>query len=342
MKSIKKVGKTPIIQDEPLPFCNEGDIVIKMEACGICGSDLLNISGLSCKPSTKIGHEVAGSIIKVSKNQKHFQVGDRVFVHHHASCDECYLCRANCQTMCDKFTDSLEPCGMAEEFVVPEWNVRKGCLFKIPDSISFEEAAMIEPLGCCIRAWKKILQNRRSLAIFGAGPIGILHASLAKLRNIDKIFCIDINDFRLSFCQQRNIGFAINFSDTNLEEKIIGCTNNYGVDIAIIATSDMTTIDTALKIVRKGGIVLLMGEPMVGSVRDIDLTVVYNKEISIITSYAASNEDIKDALNLIVAGDIKINQLITHKFPFDESIKALQFANSRNGSLKVMITSNNS
>jgi L-iditol 2-dehydrogenase len=337
MKSVKKNEKEVIIHDCETPYCGDGDIIIKMGACGICGSDLSNILGNSCKPTTKIGHEVAGTIIRIGKNVRNFKIGDRVFVHHHASCGDCYFCKANNPTLCDKFVDSIEPCGMAEEFLLPEWNINKGCLFKIPDSISFEEAAMVEPLGCCIRAWKKLPQNQQSIMIFGAGTIGMIHALLAKYYGFKTVFCIDVVDFRLEFAQNIGMG-VVNFSDSKLEEKILKKTNYNGTDIAVIATSDMSTIDKALNLVRKGGIILLMGEPSFDSKCNIDKSKIYEKEVSLLTSYASTNNDINEALDLVTTGSIDVRQLITHRFSFDESTKAIEMANSRQGCLKVIIS----
>jgi len=317
---------------------SDGDVLIKMKACGICRSDLENISGKSCKPTNKLGHEVSGQIIKVGKNVKDFAVGDRVFVHHHSSCNECHFCMHGNQTMCDKYVNSLQPCGMSEEFLVPERIVNQGCIFKIPTYLSFEEAALIEPLGCCIRAWNKLrlLQNG-SLVIFGMGPIGSMHAMIAKTKGIKTIFCIDMNPFRLEFCKKANLGNPLKTNDPNIYEKILAQTENRGADLVIIATSQMSVLNKAVDIVRKGGTILLFGEPNKNSKLEIELSKIYSKEISIIPSYAATNENIMVALEMIKKKTVNVKQLITHKFSINVGCDALNFASTTENAMKIIL-----
>ena len=157
-----------------------GDILVKMRACGICGSDVEKVFGKYGQPSMRLGHEPAGIITQVGSEISNFSVGDRVFTHHHVACysDDCHECSHGNETMCKRYYESnLEPCGLADEYVVPEWNVKHGGVLNIPDSMSFEEAAMIEPLACCIRAWNKFKHHKNdSVAILGVGPAGIIHA----------------------------------------------------------------------------------------------------------------------------------------------------------------------
>lgn len=340
MKSVQIINSSIFLGDVSIPSCEEGDIILRLGACGICGSDIANIFGNSCKPSTKIGHEISGTIIKIGFGVNGFHIGDRVFVHHHASCNECYLCRKGNETMCEKFTDSLHPNGLSEIFLLPSWNVKKGCLFKIPDLMSFEEASLIEPLSCCVRAWKKIPKNITSIAIFGLGTIGILHALLAKIQNVEKIFGMDMNEFRVDFCRMRGIGKTFRIND-NYFKNIISETNGLGIDLIIIAAPDMSTINEAIKIVRKGGSILIMGEPKKLDNINIDFSIIYAKEISIFTSYAASNNDVHDALKLIISKSIYVAQLITHRFSLDECEKAIDIARQKHDSIKIVIVNTN-
>lgn len=178
----------------PNLVCDEGEIIVKVMTCGICGSDLANIFSQSCKPSQKLGHEISGIISEISLNIKNFKVGDRVIIHHHSSCGKCYYCNHGNDTMCPQFTTQVEPCGFAEQILVSKWIVEQGGVIKI-SSISFEEATLVEPLACCIRAWKKIsFLKGDSVAIFGVGPIGVLHALVAQNLGFDKIFIIKQNN----------------------------------------------------------------------------------------------------------------------------------------------------
>ncbi|MDO8641359.1 MAG: alcohol dehydrogenase catalytic domain-containing protein, partial [Nitrosarchaeum sp.] len=183
------------ISETENPTLSSGDILVQMHACGICGSDLEKVFGEYGQPSMRLGHEPAGVIIDVSSGVTAFKKGDRVFTHHHVPCYSCHLCKHGNETMCPKYYETnLSPCGLSEKYVVPKWNVEHGGVLKIPDSMSFEEAAMIEPLACCVRAWTKYsYQEGDSVAIFGVGPTGMMHVMLAKSKKFSKIFCFDVN-----------------------------------------------------------------------------------------------------------------------------------------------------
>ena len=321
------------------PRLSDGDILIKLKVCGVCGSDIGNIFGISSKRSAKIGHEISGIIHKVGRNTKDFTVGDRVFVHHHTSCMECHFCIHGNYTMCERYVDSLIPCGLAEEFIVPKWNVEHGSLLKIPDSITFEEAAMIEPLACCIRAWKKIsIQKEDSIIIFGVGPIGTMHVMLGKIFELKKIFCIDPNEFRLNFSKKLGTITASKINK-NFRNHIFKNTKNRGVDLIIIATSSLSIINESVDLIRKGGTILLFGEPPNNCILKINFSKIYSKEISLIPTYAASNQDIKSAFEMINKKSIDVAKLITHKFSINNSVTALNFVKNKTQLMKAIITS---
>ena len=317
-----------------------GDILVKMRACGICGSDVEKVFGKYGQPSMRLGHEPAGTIAEVGPEISNFSVGDRVFTHHHVACysDDCHECSHGNETMCKKYYESnLEPCGLADEYIVPEWNVKHGGVIKIPDSMSFEEAAMIEPLACCIRAWNKFThKNNDSAAILGIGPTGIMHALLAKLYGFGKIFCLDLNEFRLDFAKKFETT-TINSGNTDALEQIKSETADQGVDVAIVATSSLNALKDAVNFVRKGGTIVMFGVPSKGASIDIDMSIVYSKEITITTTYAASDLDTKTALELIASGKIDVKSLITHKYSLEDSQKAFEHAKTGDNAMKIII-----
>jgi len=320
---IKNIEKPPV---------GPGDILVKMRACGICGSDVEKVFGKYGQPSMRLGHEPAGIITQIGSEISNFSVGDRVFTHHHVACysDDCHECSHGNETMCKKYYESnLEPCGLADEYVVPEWNVKHGGVLNIPDSMSFEEAAMIEPLACCIRAWSKFTHKKNdSVAILGVGPTGIMHALLAKLYGFGKVFCLDLNEFRLDFAKKFDT-ITINSGNTNALEQIKSETTNQGVDVVIVATSSLNALKDAINFVRKGGIIVMFGVPSKGAKVELDMSEVYSKGITIVNSYAASDFDTKDALEKILSIQINVSQLITHKYNLQECQQA--FAHAKSG-----------
>ena len=329
---IKNIEKPPV---------GPGDMLVKMRACGICGSDVEKVFGKYGQPSMRLGHEPAGIITQVGSEISNFSVGDRVFTHHHVACysDDCHECSHGNETMCKKYYESnLEPCGLADEYVVPEWNVNHGGVLNIPANMSFEEAAMIEPLACCIRAWNKFKHHKNdSVAILGVGPTGIMHVLLAKLYGLGKVFCLDLNDFRLDFAKKFET-ITIHSGNTNAMEQIKSETANQGVDVVIVSTSSLNALKDAVHFVRKGGTIVMFGVPSKGSNVDLDMSEIYSKGITIVNSYAASDVDTTHALDLISNKQINVSQLITHKYNLQECQQAFVHAKSGDNAMKIIIS----
>jgi len=270
---VKDASKVSV-DDVENPSIGNGDLLVQMQACGICGSDVEKVFGQYGQPSMRLGHEPAGIIAKVGKNIIDFKIGDRVFVHHHVPCYSCHYCKHGNETMCEKYYETnLSPCGLAEQFVVPEWNVKHGGVIKIPKSMKFEEAAMIEPLACCIRAWKKVsFQKGDSVAIFGIGSTGMMHVMLSQMYQFGQIFCFDPNDFRLNFAKKFGITNAIKPTSANAKKMIFDATDDRGVDIAIVATGNLQALLDSIDFIRKGGTIMLFGVPSKNATVDLDLS----------------------------------------------------------------------
>ena len=322
------------------PQLTSGDIRVQMQACGICGSDLEKVFGQYGQPSMRLGHEPSGIILDVGSDVTEFKKGDRVFTHHHVPCYDCHFCNHGNETMCQKYSETnLSPCGLSEEYVVPAWNVSHGGVLKISDSLSYEEAAMIEPLACCVRAWSKFsYQEGDSTAIFGVGPTGMMHVMLARAKKFSKIFCFDVNNFRLDFAKKFHITDSISSMDENRKQKILDNTDGQGVDVAIVATSSLKALDDAIDVTRKGGVVMMFGVPSKGAKLDLDMSKIYSKEITLVTSYAASDADTKAALHLIESSQIDVKQLITHTYSISDTQKAFDHARTGENAMKIIIT----
>jgi len=328
------------VDDIEKPQLTSGDVLVQMNACGICGSDLEKVFGQYGQLSMRLGHEPSGIILDVGFDVTEFKKGDRVFTHHHVPCYDCHYCNHGNETMCQKYSETnLSPCGLSEEYVVPAWNVSHGGILKISDSLSYEEAAMIEPLACCVRAWSKFTSREGdSIAIFGVGPTGMMHVMLAHVKKFSKIFCFDVNDFRLDFAKKFNITASISSMDEHRKQTILDNTGGQGVDVAIVATSSLKALDDAINMTRKGGIVMMFGVPSKGAKLDLDMNKIYSKEITLVTSYAASDSDTKEALNLIESSQINVKQLITHTYSISDSQKAFDHARTGENAMKIIIT----
>ena len=335
---ILKKSKLTIVKMNK-PIIGTEDILVKMQSCGICGSDVEKVFGRYGQKSTKLGHEISGVITNVGKKISGYKIGERVFVHHHVPCYSCHYCDNGNETMCDQYNKTnIFPCGLSEFFLVPKLNIKYGAIMKIPNYITFEQAAMIEPLACCIRSWKKFnVSKNYSVSISGMGSTGIMHAMLAKIYGAKKIICIDTNEFRLDFTKKLGL-ITIKSTDKERIKKIVKQTESRGIDIAIIATSNINAILDAIQFIRKGGKIMLFGVPEKHGHINIDINKIYSKEISLMTSYAASNKDIIDALKLIKSKKIEIEKLITHRYSILESHEAFIHARKGTKSIKIMIT----
>ena len=230
---------------------------------------------------------------------------------------------------------NVEPCGLSEYFVVPEWNASKGGVIKLSDNMSFEKAALAEPLACCIKAINKLdVKNDDIAAVIGAGPAGIMNIMILKDLGAE-VFAIDVNEYRIDFAKR--YAHVINSLKENVEKIIKSGTDDRGADIAIIATGNVNAVKQALGIVRKGGKILIFGVPSKGIKLDYDANYLFANEIQVLTSSYCTEKEINEALKIIESG-LDVSSLITHRFPIEESQKAFELAHVGEG-MKVMIIS---
>jgi L-iditol 2-dehydrogenase len=289
--------------------------------------------------SGRLGHEPAGEVVSVGRSVKGFALGDSVFIHHHVACYSCHYCLHGDHTMCPEYQRSnINPCGLAEQFLVPEWNVSRGGLIKLPDGVSFDEASLVEPFACCIRAWNKCnFQKGDDIAVLGAGPAGLMHVLLAKAFGAGRIFVLDINDFRLKFAKK----YAVEVFNSMMEDlagRIRSETGSRGVDICIVATGSTKALLQSFDLTRKGGKIILFGVPPKGSQILCDMSKLYSSEHSLIPSYAASEIETNQALRLIAEKRVNIASLITHRFDIKNAAEAVKCAHEAKEAMKVIVT----
>jgi L-iditol 2-dehydrogenase len=346
MKVVSVKGKELVSIDElTSPKLEEGDVLVKMRTCGLCGSDLEKVYGQYGMSSAKLGHEPSGEIINVGNSVKDFSPGDRVFIHHHVACYSCYFCLHGDYTMCTMYQKSnIYPCGLSEQIVVPKWNVSRGGLLKLPDTITFDEASLIEPLACCIRALNKCnLQKGDDVAIFGAGPAGMMHVALAKAFGVGRIIVVDVNDFRIDFAKKYCCNVLTFNSIVGEEEdlilKIKSSTDYRGVDISIVATGNTKALVQSFEATRKAGKIMLFGVPSKNSNVSLNMNKLYSNEQSLLSCYAASEIETNQALKLIAEKRIDVKRLITHRFTIKNADEAIKCAHEAKDAMKVIVTS---
>ena len=327
----------PTVVESEAPAPATGEIVVRMAACGLCGTDLEKMRGEYTASMPVIGHEAVGTVSAVGRGVTEFRTGDRVFPHHHVPDYSCYLCRKGNETMCDHYRSSnLDPGGFSEYFRVPRWNLEKGGVLKIPGKMTFETASLIEPLGCCVRSIGKCaIGPGDSVLVAGAGPVGVMHALLLKEMG-SRVFISDISDHRLKMAEDLGAGEAVD-ARSDVPERVRSGTGGRGADVAIVASGSRGAILQGLRSVRKGGKVCIFGVPARGSVLDYDISELYNAEREVVTSYGAVEEDTKAALKVLSARGTEFGRLVTHRFPltrFDEAVEAA----AGGAAMKVVVT----
>jgi L-iditol 2-dehydrogenase len=339
MKAAVYYGQRDIrIEEIPTPEINDDEILVQMKACGICGSDLMDWY-LKPRIPLVLGHEPAGTVAKIGKRVEKFSAGDRVFVHHHVACLKCHYCLHGDYTLCKEFHETnIKPGGFAEYFRVPSANVQIDTL-KIPEKLSDEEATLIEPVACCIRAIKKCnVQTGDTVAIIGAGATGLIHTALSKIYGAGRTIVSDLIDFRLRLAEQYGADVTVNPENADLTETVKVETDGRGVDVAVVTAPNLEAYKAGMKVCRKGGKLCVFAPTHPEKQLEISLEELFFSELQIIPSYSTSHLETRIALQLLEANRINVKPLITHRFELNETAEAFKTALETRESLKVIIT----
>src|SRR5205807_3700865 len=327
------------ITDVPVPRLQPGEVLIKLAAAGICGTDIEKVRG-AYGPGGILGHEVSGTIEDVSDEVTDLRKSDRVIAHHHVPCYNCHYCQQGDHTMCDLFRKTnFDPCGLAEYFRVPEVNVDRGAVVRLPSEASFEEGSMIEPTACCVRALNKAEVKRGdSVLVVGLGPTGLTQIQLVRKMGASTIIGVDLLPHRLEMARRLGASEVIDSSSEGVLEHVTKLTR-VGVDLAIVSTGNPKAIQPAIASVRKGGNLLLFGAPAQGSSIDLDVGALFSRQISIVTSYSCVESDIHCAVGFLTRGAIDVRSMVTDRFALRDAPKALEHARTSRTAVKTMIVS---
>ena len=339
MRAAFIAGKGSVeLRDVPTPGIGPNELLVRMRACGICGTDLEKVHGNHITPPV-LGHEVAGVIEAVGSEVRALAVGDRVAVHHHISCRHCYFCKNGLETLCSEYSKhNLDPCGLAEVFRVPDSLVKGGTVYRLPDSLTFEEGSQAEPTACCIRGLLKAgVKAGGTAAIFGVGPVGLTHLQLLNCFGATKLFAIDIVKERRKHALRLGAGLAIDPSTDDAPKAISLSTGGLGVDLAIVATANLKALESAFDTVRNGGTVLLFGAPTRGSVLTFDMSKLFLREVRFQSSYSTSETEMQMALAMIASKRIRPSEIITHRLPLAQTIEAIGLADRATEAVKVIV-----
>jgi L-iditol 2-dehydrogenase len=319
------------IEDHPAPEAGPGEIVIRTRACGICGTDLMAWYQDSKAPVV-LGHEPVGDVVQVGEGAP-FALGDRVFVHHHVPCLECDLCRRGRDTLCETFRRTrIDPGGLAEFIRVPAENTALD-VHRLPDDMSDEAGTLIEPLACILRGQRLAGVGEGSrVVIVGAGSMGLMEAELAFVLGARAVVVIEPNAARrpaaaglgatvLPSCDEAAVREALG---GHLADQVIVCTHHHGA------------MNDALYLAGPAGVVQYFAPTPPGEMVPLDLGAVFWREVHLQSTYSAGPADIRDALDLLQAGRVRCEGIVTHHVPFADVGEAFRLARTGEA-LKVVI-----
>jgi len=325
------------IEEMAVPEVGPGELLVKVEASGICGTDVIEWYRRDKVPLV-LGHEIAGVVEEVGDGLPDYKKGDRVAVSHHVPCGECRYCKAGHESVCDILRKtSFIPGGFSEYLKVPAINIEKTGVYKLPDEVSFEDATFIEPLACAVRGQR--LANFRpdsTVLVLGSGVAGLLHIKLARMKGAAKVYSTDICDFRLKAANHfgaKSI-HARDYSPEVLRE------SNEGrlADLVIVCAGVKPAIEQALASVERGGSILFFAAAGEGTQVSLGINELFWKnEVTLTSSYAASPEEHRMALELIHGSKVDVNEMITHRLNFKDIAEGFKLVAEARDCMKVIV-----
>jgi L-iditol 2-dehydrogenase len=322
------------VEEVPVPAIGPGEVLLRVEACGVCGTDLKKIHSGSHSAPRVFGHETAGTIVAIGEGVKNFAVGDRAMVFHHSPCGDCYYCRKKTFAQCEAYkrvgvTAAFEPSGggFAEYVRVMDWIVQRG-LIRIPDNIPFEQAAFIEPVNTCLKAIKNLrLQPDETVLVIGQGPIGIILAALAA-RTGAKVLTSDLYPERHAIAAEYGLKHPIDAGKEDVVARSHAESEGRGADAVILAVAGNPLIKVAMNAARCGGRVLLFAQTQHGEA-PIDPAAVCMDEKTLLGSYSSSIDIQDEGAQLVFEGyrnGFDLTKLISHRFSLADAVQAIGVA----------------
>ena len=325
------------IEEMPTPEIGPGELLVQVEASGVCGSDVMEWYRIHKAPLV-LGHEIAGEVVEVGEGITNYKVGDRVSASHHVPCNTCHYCLSGNHTACDTLrTTNFDPGGFAEFLRLPALNVDRG-VYLLPDEVSFEEATFIEPLACVLRAQRRAqVEPGKTVLVLGSGIGGLLHIHLAGRLGATRVIATDIDDARLRAASRFGADLALNAKE-DITVRLREVNEGRLADSIIVCTGAVTALQQAMECVERGGTILFFAPT------DKDVTIplsinelFWRNDVTLTTSYAGDYADHMTALQLIQAKRVTVNEMITHKLGLAETGEGFKLVAEAHDSIKVII-----
>jgi L-iditol 2-dehydrogenase len=345
MKAAVYRGKDDVRAETiPVPQISRGELLVRVESCGVCGTDLKKIQHATVAPPRVFGHEIAGVVAQVGAGARGWKIGDRVIVYHHVACRRCRHCRNDQFTECAQFqktgaTAGFEPAGggFAQFIRVMPWIVRGGGVLKIPAGVSDDEACLHEPVNTVLRAVKKLALRRGDrVVVFGQGPIGLIFTQIGRLHGA-RVIAADLMDARLGVAKRLGASVALNASAEDFVKRVRSIADG-GADAAVVAVPSARAIEQALEVTRGGAKILLFAHTCHNDPVTMDAGAICVDERHVMGSYSSSPHLLKETSRLIFQRRINVGALVTHRLSIGEIDTAIRLAsNPAEDSLKIVV-----
>ncbi len=325
------------VEEMPVPAVGPGELLVRVEASGICGSDVMEWYRIARAPLV-LGHELAGVVTQVGDGVDRYRVGDRVLVTHHVPCNTCYHCLNGHHTVCDTLRQTtFDPGGFTEYLRVPAINVDRGvCL--LPEEVSFEDATFVEPLGCVLRAQQRAtLPAGRSVLVLGSGLTGLLHIQLAGALGAGRIMATDMVDYRLEAARRFGAEAVFRASE-DVPARLLEVNEGRLADLVVVCTGAIPALQQALQSVERGGTVLFFAPTEPGATLSVSVNdTFFRNNVTLTTSYAAGPADLATALELIRSRRVRVGDMITHRLGLADTGLGFKLTSEAQSSLKVIV-----
>ena len=344
MKAVVYHGKDDLrVEDVPIPEPGPGEMLVGVDACGICPTDLKKIEkGLLPGPRI-FGHEIAGTVAALGSGTRAFREGERVVVHHHVPCGDCFYCARRLYAQCPAYkrngtTAGFEPSGggYAEYVLALDWIVARGTI-PIPDGVRAEEAAFVEPVNTCLKAVRKAgVAKGEFVLVVGQGPIGLLLMQIARAAGAE-VAVSDGLTGRLALARALGAPLALDAA-TDVVGDVLALTSGRGADCALLAAPGQAAFDQAVGATRPGGRILSFAATSPGESVEVDLGRLTNLEKDLLTAYTSSIDVQQEAAELVWSRTVRVAELVSHRLPVARGREAFELAMGRApGTLKVLL-----
>jgi L-iditol 2-dehydrogenase len=325
------------VEEVPTPTIGPGELLLRVEASGVCGSDVMEWYRIKRAPLV-LGHEIAGEVVEVGEDVDRYKKGDRIVASHHVPCNTCRYCLSGHHTVCDTLRrTNFDPGGFAEYVRLPAINVDRG-VYLIPDEVSFEEATLTEPLACVFRAQRIAgLKPGENVLVIGSGISGLLHIQLARAMGAGRIVATDISEARLEAAVTFGASAVIH-ARKDVPYELRQANDGWLADKVLVCTGAEKANLQALESVERGGTVMFFAPTDPGVKLPISVNeLFFRNDITLTTSYAGSPADHITAMELIRAGRVNAKKMITNRFGLSNTSKGFQLVAEAQRSIKVVI-----